>query len=190
MSILHLFPCLLAVLVITAHDFTLQEECILIATDTLKIYTRPDTLAALWSFIEPGDSVIVTGRTEDSWPGFDPGVAQAGNIGSFRLRWIFPEGNYRIEGDEESVPMVWGPEAGVTYAMILADSELFSSPDSNHSPVDTVSAGSIAEIIQRAGNEWYELDFSTGSLALDLVGWMQTMTVSINGNINSVRRLE
>lgn len=185
-----LIHCLLAVLVITNQDFTLQEECVLVATDTLKIYTRPDTLAALWSSIESGDSVIVTGRTEDGWLGFDPGVAQAGNIGSFRLRWIYPEGNFRIEDDRELVPMVWGPEAGVTYAMILADSELFSSPDSTHSPVDTVPAGSIAEIIQRDGNEWYELDFSTGPIVLSLVGWMQTKTVSINGNIDSVRRLE
>ena len=36
-----------------------------------------------------GDTYDILARTAEGWVGFDPGVAQAGNIGLAHHRWVF-----------------------------------------------------------------------------------------------------
>ena len=46
-----------------------------------------------WVFVEitPADELVVAVKTVDGWLGFEPGVAQAPNVGPFRLRYIKPQ---------------------------------------------------------------------------------------------------
>ena len=39
--------------------------------------------------VSSGDSYEALAWTADGWVGFDPGVAQAGNIGLAHHRWVF-----------------------------------------------------------------------------------------------------
>lgn len=162
-----------------------ENECILICLDSMNVLTRPDSSAMFIIRLAPGDKVVLSGRTIDGWFGFDPGVAQAVNIGSFRLRWISGDERYAIDGELSSVPVVWGPRAGIAYAMIYESSPLYSEPDSNSAVVDSVPSSSAAGIVLRT-EDWYLLDLSIGSLGRDAEGWIEAMDVSVSGDLDSI----
>ena len=51
------------------------------------IYRYPSTSAQVFSTFSTGDEVFPTHRTANGFYSFDPGTAQAGSVGIFRLRW-------------------------------------------------------------------------------------------------------
>ena len=161
------------------------NECTLTCTDSVDVFTRPDSSAMLMVRLAPGDQVVLSGRTIDGWLGFDPGVAQAANIGSFRLRWIAGDARYVTDGALSSVPVVWGPQSGITYAMIYESSPLYSEPDSNSAIVDSVPSSSAAGIVLRT-EDWYLLDLSIGPLGQGIKGWIRAADVSVNGDLDTI----
>ncbi len=161
------------------------NECILVCLDSMDVFKRPDSSALFMVRLAPGNQVVVTGRTVDGWLGFDPGVAQAANIGSFRLRWIAGDARYVTDGELSCVPVVWGPQAGITYAMIYELQPLYSEPDSNSAVVDSVPASGAAAIVSRTEN-WYLLDLNIGPLGRDSEGWIESMDVSVSGNLDTI----
>lgn len=163
----------------------LGSECILIASDSIDIMLRPDSTASKWSTLPPGDSVTVSGRTENGWLGFDPGVAQAANTGSFRLRWVMSGAAFSMKGNVGIVPVVWGPEPGIPYAMIYEDSPIYQNPDTLSEQTDSVSAGSAASVISKTAG-WYLLNLEEGSEPRTGEGWIPEQIVSINGDIDSI----
>ncbi|MGW8249945.1 MAG: hypothetical protein ACWGO1_04825, partial [Anaerolineales bacterium] len=64
--------------------------CEYTATAEVTIYSRPDTSAQVFSVQPAGLTVQPSARSASGWLGFDPAVAQAANIGPFRLRWLPP----------------------------------------------------------------------------------------------------
>lgn len=54
-----------------------------------------------------GNAETALARTVDGWLGFDPGVAQAGNIGLYRLRWIAPDAAVTKAGGCDALPLVF-----------------------------------------------------------------------------------
>ncbi|MEN8209095.1 MAG: hypothetical protein ABFR50_07570, partial [Candidatus Fermentibacteria bacterium] len=111
--------------------------------------------------------------------------AQAANIGSFRLRWISGDARYVTDGELSSVPVVWGPQSGITYAMIYESSLLYSQPDSGSAVVGSVPSSSAAGIVSRSEG-WYLLDLRIGPLGMDIEGWIESIDVSISGNLDSI----
>ena len=83
-------------------------------------YQRPSILAQVFGVLSAGHEVEIQGNTVDGWLGFDPGVAQAGNVGVFRLRWIEGSSDVVLEGDCESLPVGVGPPPGVWCTMAMA----------------------------------------------------------------------
>ena len=165
------------------------NECILVCLDSVAVFTRPDSSVLFSSSLAPRDQVVISGRTDDGWLGFDPGVAQAANIGSFRLRWIAGDSKYITDGVLSCVPVVWGPQADITYAMIYETSPIYSEPDSNSAVVDSVPSSCAAGILSRT-EDWYLLDLSTGPLGLDIEGWIESMDVSVSGNLDTIPLIE
>ncbi len=51
-------------------------------------YTQADLNSPAFGTIAVGQYVEVLGRSLNGWYGFDPGIAQAGNTGASRLRWL------------------------------------------------------------------------------------------------------
>lgn len=51
-------------------------------------YTQADFGAPVFGTLSVGQYVEVLGRSLNGWYGFDPGIAQAGNTGAARLRWL------------------------------------------------------------------------------------------------------
>lgn len=70
----------------TKHDSS--GPCMLTAINSLAAYRLPDDDSDKFGVVDPGDTVEALARTVEGWVGFDPGVAQAGNKGLARHRWV------------------------------------------------------------------------------------------------------
>jgi hypothetical protein len=55
----------------------------------LTVYRLPDDSSDVFGVLPAGETHEILARTADGWLGFDPGVAQAGNIGLAHHRWVF-----------------------------------------------------------------------------------------------------
>jgi hypothetical protein len=62
--------------------------CTFTANGDVTAYRLPDGTSALFGTVSAGETHEALARTADGWIGFDPGVAQAGNIGLARDRWV------------------------------------------------------------------------------------------------------
>ncbi len=65
-----------------------SEPCTFMATGSLTVYRLPDNTSDVFGEISSGESFEVLAQTAGGWVGFDPGVAQAGNVGLARHRWV------------------------------------------------------------------------------------------------------
>lgn len=156
-------------------------ECRLTALDELTIFMRPDSAAAVFGSLQAGDSVKVSAMTANVWFGFDPGVAQAPNVGPFRLRWIPTSPAFILEGGTcNELPIIEGPPPGVCFAMVHGDIPVLSEPDLATEVLATLSADDYVEATGRSGTEWYQVDLNVGSEGLDVQGWI-TGFIDFNG---------
>lgn len=162
-----------------------ENKCILICSDSVDVFTRPDSAALFMSRLAPRSQVMISGKTADGWLGFDPGVAQAANIGSFRMRWIAGDESFVIDGDLSNVPLVWGPQAGITYAMIYETTPLYNDPDRYSEIVDSIPSFSAAGIVLKT-EEWYLIDLSIGPLGQDIEGWIKATDISVSGDLDTI----
>src|SRR5260221_497933 len=64
-----------------------SQQCILTMTEPTLAYRHPD-MTQVFGTLAAGESVEATARNVLGWYGFDPGIAQAGNVGLDRLRWL------------------------------------------------------------------------------------------------------
>ncbi|MGA9532627.1 MAG: hypothetical protein WBR18_07915, partial [Anaerolineales bacterium] len=103
--------------------------CQIMATGSLTAYTRPSRAAQPFGSLSGGMPVYLEARTPDGWYGFNPGVAQAANIGVFHHRWLPPDADITLEGDCEGIPVVEGPLPGVCYEMPMGHVPVYQSAD-------------------------------------------------------------
>ncbi len=62
--------------------------CEFTASEPISAYRLPDGTSAFFGTVGSGDTYRALARTADGWVGFDPGFAQAGNIGLAHHRWV------------------------------------------------------------------------------------------------------
>ena len=157
-------------------------SCWLVAVDEVVIYQRPSLDTAPFGTLSAGDQVIAAGITGDGWIGFDPGVAQAANVGPFRLRWVQDEnGTFTLEGTCDDLPLVVGPPAGVCFTLAMYEVPVYAGADPPTEVIATMRSGDYAEVEGRTTGNWMRVDLSVGSMELDLVGWIESEMVNFNG---------
>lgn len=154
----------------------------LTAEESLTVYARPDSSAGEWGTLAPGDSVSINVRTADGWLGFEPGVAQAGNSGSFRYRWIASGEPFSLVGNTASLQVVWGPSKGIIYAMTFGPVPVHADPDSLSAVVDSLPGNSAAAILSSVQG-WYLVDPSEGPSPGTASGWVNSGEISISGEL-------
>ena len=64
------------------------ETCMMTVSDGTPAFNYPDLSSSQFGTLSPGMPVRAMVRLEEGWVGFDPGMAQAGNSGLKRLRWV------------------------------------------------------------------------------------------------------
>ena len=77
---------------------TAEAACTVVANSDVTLYNRPNTASGEFGTLAAGETAVMTGQTADGWLGFDPGVAQAANVGIFRLRWVAPDSDVMQSG--------------------------------------------------------------------------------------------
>jgi len=81
----------------------------------LTVYRLPDPSSDVFGTLPAGESHEMLARTADGWIGFDPGIAQAGNSGLARHRWVKMNGTL-------SPSCLTSPDVEVvTLAQVMAD---------------------------------------------------------------------
>jgi hypothetical protein len=155
--------------------------CQYTATAEVDIYTRPSTSADVFSTQGAGFSIQPSARTADGWLGFDPGVAQAANIGSFRLRWL-PPGSGTRTGGCSSLPVVWAPLPGLCYDMPMDTTNVYATPDTSAAVLFVLHLGEFAELLgTTAGGDWAKVDLGPGNTGSHAVGWVEVGSLNVNG---------
>jgi hypothetical protein len=158
-----------------------SSPCMLIAEEDVTIYKRPHPNAEVFSTLAASLEVTVDGVTADGWYGFDPGVAQAANIGVFRLRWVDGSTGVRLHGDCDSVPEMVSPLPDACYTMPMGDVLVYENADASSVVIATLVVNDYAAVLGRTDDGWAQVDLSVGNTGLDLVGWIEAATLNMNG---------
>ena len=155
--------------------------CTLTTDDASVLYNRPSSEAQEFSEVGAGFSAVVGGRTADGWVGFDPGIAQAANIGVFRLRWVhFDE--VSLTGACVDVPQAtWVPEPDLCYTMPMESVNVYATSDTAASVVATLAAQDFAAVSGFTNTGWAQVDLGAGNTGLSAAGWMEQAALNLNG---------
>jgi hypothetical protein len=156
------------------------DPCRFEASRDYPIYQFPSTSAAVFGYLAAGDEVLPTHRTANGFYGFDPGVAQAGNVGVFRLRWFLKTSYIPSTGNCGGLPVVLGPMAEICYVVLNADTPLYASDDSSSAVIGNLSEGDHVMQLS-SGTSWVNVDLNVGSEQLDLTGWVPRNLVIYQG---------
>jgi hypothetical protein len=146
--------------------------CNISTANPATIYVLPSAAATVFGTLSPGETVEATAKTADGFYGFDPGVAQAGNVGLFRLRWILKTNDVTTTPGCAGIPTVVGPITGICYAMIDHDTPIYSSPDTTSALVTTLHRDDY-EMITAHASGWFTLDLNVGSPSLGSLGYLE-----------------
>lgn len=88
-------------------------SCSFSAHESLTVHRLPDGDSDVFGTMAAGETHAALAWTETGWLGFDPGVAQAANIGLARYRWV--------QLDASVSPSCLGGVPLVTLAEVEAD---------------------------------------------------------------------
>lgn len=67
---------------------TPEGPCSFTSNTPITAYRLPDSSSDVFGTMSSGETYEALAKTADGWVGFDPGIAQAGNIGLAHHRWI------------------------------------------------------------------------------------------------------
>lgn len=146
--------------------------CTLSTANPVDIYTRPSAASDVFGTLNSGETTEPTARTADGFYGFDPGVAQAGNVGLFRLRWVLKTIDITLSTGCASLPTVVAPITGICYAMIMEDTPIYSSASTTSALVTTLHLNDYS-MVKAHSSGWYTLDLNVGSPSMDKLGYLE-----------------
>jgi hypothetical protein len=129
----------------------LAVACVLAPEDTVTVFQRPSPTAGVFGEAAPGDTLRPVASAAGGWLGFDPAVAQAANVGPFRLRWVAPDGPFTLSGGCLALPVVDAPAEGC-YAMAGSPIALRAGPATDAAVVDSLPAGGFVPVVGRSGD--------------------------------------
>ena len=151
---------------------TPAASCDISTANPVNIYTRPSAAADMFGTLGPGDTIQPTAKTADGFFGFTPDVAQAGNVGIFRLRWVLKTIDITASSGCSSLPTVVGPIAGICYAMMVEDTPIYSSPNTTSALVTTMHLNDYSMITAHDPG-WYTLDLNVASPSMSKQGYLE-----------------
>jgi hypothetical protein len=154
--------------------------CEIVADGSTAVYQRPSIASDFFGTLSPGDRMQAAAYTADGWFGFDPGVAQAANVGVFRNRWVQWGAAFHLEGAYDSLPLVVGPPPGVCFLMASNDTPVYASPDVSSAVIATIHLDDYAKAIGRVTG-WFKVDLSAGSTGILQQGWIAEDLANLNG---------
>ena len=86
-SLILVILIILGLIAVTAGCIPLPA-CNFVGFEPLTVYRLPDASSDVFGTRPAGEVHEILAYTADGWMGFDPGIAQAGNIGLAHHRWV------------------------------------------------------------------------------------------------------
>jgi hypothetical protein len=160
--------------------------CTLTAQADVTVYQRPSTQASQFGTLATGDMAQAMMRTADGWLGFDPGTAQAANVGVFRLRWVAPDAAVLQTGDCSGLSVAPAISPTACYFMAMADTAVYTTPDATSAVLATIPAEGYTAVTGQTAAGWYQLDLQDGSLAQPGSGWLNPTDANFNGSCDAL----
>lgn len=163
---------------------TETAACTLVANSDVTLYSRPDTASAVFGTLASGEQATMMGQTADGWLGFDPGVAQAANVGIFRLRWVAPGSDVTQTGSCDALAEYPAISPTACYEMAMADATIYTQPDETAASITTLPAGEYTAVTGKTDQDWYQIDLGDGTLAASFsgqTGWLAPADGNFNG---------
>jgi hypothetical protein len=74
--------------------------------ETVPIFNQPSESFGIWGSLTAGSTVQIIGPAAGGWFGVDPGVAQGGNVGIWRLRWVRTDAPLTFIGNCDNLPVI------------------------------------------------------------------------------------
>jgi len=163
---------------------TTTAACTLVANSDIPLYYRPAVSSGEFGTLTAGEKVVPGGQTTTGWLGFDPAVAQAANMGIFRLRWLAPRSDISLSGSCDTLPVY--PEISPTacYEMAMADTPIYDQPMDTAATIATLAAGSYTAVTGKSDQGWFQVNLGDGSLAgshSGQTGWIAPDAGNFNG---------
>jgi len=131
---------------------------------SVAIYMQPSLDAEVFATL--GNAVLgeVRGRTTDGWYAIDPGVAQAGNVGIYRLRWVRADAPVVLEGTCGYIPPAnyqappLPPGAADCTLAATADVTVYRQYDVGAGEAGTLPLGATVPAVGITRDGWYAID--------------------------------
>jgi|GEM_PF-1324313 len=162
--------------------------CKLLANATTTLYSRPHASSSVFGQIFRNEEVLVGGKTAEGWLGFDPAVAQAPNVGPFRLRYIEPGSDVTLSGNCSLVPTVVSLPPSACFVMAQSDVSIYQSPTSSAPVILSMRFGDYVEAVGDRGRDspnlrsyFIKVDARSGSLSTTTEGWISGNEANFNG---------
>lgn len=166
----------------TATPITPVASCEITMLTLTTVYTRPSLAADIFGNISGGNKITALVRTADNWFGFDPGVAQAGNVGVFRYRWVKGGVNLTIPVSCYNLRLLTNvPLPGICYVMSMGTTPVRQAPTTSSALIYTFVLGDYAQALGRSGN-WIKVNLAVSSVSgYSVPGWVHQDLVGLNG---------
>jgi hypothetical protein len=177
--------CALASALLLSSASPATEGVLLCPKERLAVYTRPSAESDTFGFLEAGESMMVCARTAGGWLGLQPGVAQAGNIGPFRLRWVRPSPSC-VPPDSAELTWVEPLPPRVTYLMAYDDVPVFDAPSKDSCRVGVLPGGDWAALEARLGSGGWYLIRGDGEVP---EGWARLVAAGLSGDPDTLPEL-
>jgi hypothetical protein len=159
-------------------------DCVAEANTTVPIAMRPGS-KDVFGQLDPAAPVTITARSASGWLGFDPAVAQAANVGPFRLRWLDPT-KVTTKGNCAAIKPAWTPEPDRCFEMTMEDLPVLEAPKAGAKELVTLHQGEFAEILGAAGKGWVKVDLTKGNTGKAVSGYIPAESVNVNGPCTAV----
>jgi len=145
--------------------------CAITPVNPLTVYMLPSAASDVFGTLA-SETYEATAKTADGFYGFDPGVAQAGNSGLYRLRWVLKTKDLTTSAGCANIPTVVGPITGLCYAMLMTDTPVYSSADAGSSVLVTLHIG---DFVMVTGHDtgWFTTDLNVGTAGMDSIGHIE-----------------
>lgn len=138
--------------------FEAHATCARVASKAATILARPVAGSNKFGQLAVGDRVQLVARTADGWVGFNPGSAQAGNAGIFRLRWVRASEAFAPGDSCGRLPLVQNPPLGCLLMAPVAVA-VYQQPTAGATQLSTIPPGSYARVVKTSvgPRQWVEI---------------------------------
>jgi hypothetical protein len=154
--------------------------CELVVSKEVTAYTRPSRQATTFGPLPAGERAPVTATTADGWLGFEPDVAQAANVGIFRLRWVQKDDALQLEGACDHLPVVASVPPTACFQMFMEAMPIYAEAHTDAAIIANAQPDDYAQVIAMS-DEWLELDLNVGSVKQNNTGWIPRSDANFNG---------